>query len=73
MPLYIKTDMRAAVTMEAAGCRFYVRAIPYLRIWGCRIPLNLVIMKCILIYSAFKGLFQASQILQIQIPSYFSI
>jgi len=32
LPLCIKTDMRAAVTMEAAQCRFYVRAIPYVRI-----------------------------------------
>ncbi|HOC67843.1 MAG TPA: hypothetical protein PLL36_08830 [Candidatus Hydrogenedentes bacterium] len=32
LPLCIKTDMRAAVTMEAAGCRLYVLAIPYERI-----------------------------------------
>jgi len=32
LPLCIKTDMRAAVTMEAAGCHFYALAIPYVRI-----------------------------------------
>ncbi|HOC67259.1 MAG TPA: hypothetical protein PKO23_00495 [Candidatus Hydrogenedentes bacterium] len=32
LSLSIKTDMRAAVTMEAAGCRFYDPAIPYVRI-----------------------------------------
>ncbi|HOH30580.1 MAG TPA: hypothetical protein PLC40_12965 [Candidatus Hydrogenedentes bacterium] len=40
LPLCIKTDMRAAVTMEAAGCRFYDLAIPYVRIQGMRRFLN---------------------------------
>jgi hypothetical protein len=31
LPLCVETDMRAAVTMKAAGCRFYDLAIPYVR------------------------------------------
>ncbi|HOH30120.1 MAG TPA: hypothetical protein PLC40_10610 [Candidatus Hydrogenedentes bacterium] len=38
LTLCIKTGMRAAVTMEAARCRFYDLAISYVQIYGEQIP-----------------------------------
>jgi len=36
----IKKNKRTVIMMEAARCRFYVRAIPYLRIWGPRLSID---------------------------------